>query len=369
MRRAGVIPVLVSGLFVVSRSSRSAMSSSARECNSAASTINSTEFYATYHGHDPEHLRSLHHALSSRGATQPRVVFFAGDSSLDNKHWLFRPSKAPNKVRRLTTRQAKSYTAAAINGYEDVLEPKRMVKDVAYWLNSCFHQQQQEEEGTEDGRSFVCINASVEEATVADREQQRGPDDDGLLPQDVFIRDSITEDDVLVVSVGGNDIALHPSVATIASMAWLARLTPSWLVGYYHPAMYYFRRLFRDRVQRYVSKLVAKRKPALVLVCMVYFPLEETSGGWADRVLGLLDYDNNPAKLQLIVRQIFEHATSAIEVEGVEAVVPVPLFDVLDSTDPRDYDERVEPSVEGGRKMGRCFCDIILNHFQESDDV
>ena len=37
------------------------------------------------------------------------------------------------------------------------------------------------------------------------------------MRQDKFIRDNITEDDVLVASVGGNDIALAPQLLTVVS--------------------------------------------------------------------------------------------------------------------------------------------------------
>jgi hypothetical protein len=36
-------------------------------------------------------------------------------------------------------------------------------------------------------------------------------------------------------------------------------------------------------------------------------------------------------------------------------VVPVPLFEVLDSKDPRDYEQRVEPSASAGSKMAAAF--------------
>ena len=43
-----------------------------------------------------------------------------------------------------------------------------------------------------------------------------------------------------------------------------------------------------------------------------------------------------------------------IRVPGVE-VIPVPLFEVLDSGDPRDYEQRVEPSAGAGAKMAAAF--------------
>jgi len=48
-----------------------------------------------------------------------------------------------------------------------------------------------------------------------------------LQPQDIFLRDNIGKDDILVVSIGGNDIALRPSICTIASMAGLLCLPSS----------------------------------------------------------------------------------------------------------------------------------------------
>ena len=39
-----------------------------------------------------------------------------------------------------------------------------------------------------------------------------------LRPQDEFIRDNIASNDTLIVSIGGNDIALYPTPCTIFSM-------------------------------------------------------------------------------------------------------------------------------------------------------
>ena len=45
-----------------------------------------------------------------------------------------------------------------------------------------------------------------------------------LRSQDIFLRDNISRDDVLIVSIGGNDVALAPTPSTIASMAGLIYL-------------------------------------------------------------------------------------------------------------------------------------------------
>ena len=50
------------------------------------------------------------------------------------------------------------------------------------------------------------------------------------MGQDKFIRESLTEDDILVVDVGGNDVALRPTCGIILNMALLLYLTPTCLI-------------------------------------------------------------------------------------------------------------------------------------------
>ena len=68
--------------------------------------------------------------------------------------------------------------------------------------------------------------------------------------------------------------------------------------------------------------------------------------------------DGAPSRLQSAIKKVFMLATKRIKIEGVE-VVPFPLFEVLDGTDTRDYVQRVEPSVVGGRKMAKALMDAI----------
>ena len=95
--------------------------------------------------------------------------------------------------------------------------------------------------------------------------------------------------------------------------------------------------------------------------CFLHLPVSS----WADGVLGQLGYDANPAKLQLVIRSLFK----AIQKKGIRIpgapsvpVVPVPLFSVLDPSNPADYEQRVEPSVQGGHKMAERFLDDLLPH-------
>ena len=185
-----------------------------------------------------------------------------------------------------------------------------------------------------------------------------------LLAHDAFVRDALTERDVVVLSLGGNDVALRPSAATVAAMGLLTRVTPTWLLRLgCAPGLGHFFALFHDRIEEIVTKIAAAnggRKPAKVLVCMIYY-LDETPGGsWADGVLSKLGYDSDLAKLKLIIQMLFERVASAgFRVDGVE-VVPFALFKVLDGTDSRDYVQRVEPSVQGGRKMARAIVDELF---------
>ena len=78
-----------------------------------------------------------------------------------------------------------------------------------------------------------------------------------------------------------------------------------------------------------------------------------------------LGYDKDPTKLQLLIRKIFEDATCKIEIEGT-TVVPFPLFKVLDGKDTNDYAQRVEPSVQGGSKIGKALAEKIIEVYNSS---
>jgi len=178
--------------------------------------------------------------------------------------------------------------------------------------------------------------------------------DEGLLEHDEFIRDNIRAEDILIVSVGGNDIALKPTAATVRNMLQLAWLTPRWFLGRGNAwCLKYFENMFKTQVEAYISKLISKQEPRAVVVCMIYYPLEASASkqrSWADIPLKALGYDWFPGQLQTAIRQIYEQATKKIRIPGVD-VIPCPLFEVLDGKNEEDYTARVEPSTEGGRKM------------------
>ena len=100
--------------------------------------------------------------------------------------------------------------------------------------------------------------------------------------------------------------------------------------------------------------MVEKQKPRAVIVCMIYYPLQSDcshQSSWADLPLKLLGYNRNPGQLQAAIKSMYETATKKVHLPGTE-VVPCALFEALDGKNEIDYTARVEPSTEGGRKMG-----------------
>jgi hypothetical protein len=135
--------------------------------------IHTSNFYGSYYGHYKYYLETLEQYFRENGKS---IIYLAGDSSLDNKHWI----KIKNED---------SYTEA-VNGYENILSPPRMLPDVSYHMNYKLK-----------SSNYSVLNCAIEESTINERKKN-------LLIQDTIIRDTITKDDILIISVGGNDIAL-----------------------------------------------------------------------------------------------------------------------------------------------------------------
>lgn len=201
------------------------------------------------------------------------------------------------------------------------------------------------------GSSFACINAAVEESTVSDRYGT-------LLEHDVFVQEHLEDGDVIVVSLGGNDIALRPSTGTMLAIGSLNFLTPMWMasrgwgLGYGH-----LQGIFKDQIQDYLERLVGDTKVELVMPCTIYYPCE-TGHGWADQLFNTLGYTKSPAKLQALIDVCFQYFTSQIRVHDIP-MAPLALSEALDSKNADDYDNRVEPSVQGGEKMGKLFLNTM----------
>eukprot|EP00536_Pseudo-nitzschia_multiseries_P008520 jgi/Psemu1/287856/fgenesh1_pg.216_\ len=335
--------------------------------------INGSRFYGEYHGHP---VRDLELLLPALRESSESLIWTAGDSSLDNKYWFQDPRPA-------------------VGAYQRVLEPPaRMNADVTYWLNHIAQQRQrnQAQEGQPSqlrSTRMATINAAVEASTVNERTRR-------LRSQDIFLRDNLRPEDTLVVSIGGNDIAMMPMPCTICSILSLVHMPISCLESSScvcasppcdehccgcgpvamtscacacPPCLGYTTHLFGTRVQKYIEKLTAKTMPKRILVCMIYYPDETATPSWAGPALRSLGYDQNPETLQYLIRRTFVEATLKIRIRSCHRsastdVIPVPLFNVLDGKTREDYVARVEPSSRGGRKMAEYLLDIIEQHEQ-----
>jgi hypothetical protein len=342
--------------------------------------IDAARFYAEYKGHPLDQLDALHAALAQSADVN---IFLCGDSSLDNKHWFFDGFDTKEEQLMKRVGALPPFLAPAVNGYETLLEPPRMVKDVGYWMNYLAAERLPR-------RRAVTFNAAVEESTLGERVAALSSNGPGLLPHDEWIRSRFGSgggQDVVVLSIGGNDVALKPSTATIASVFILTRLPLFVLraLGRWAPGFGHLESLFHGEVEAMVQRLVtppqpggsggavaAFRPPALVVVCMIYYLDEAPGGSWADHVLARLGYDADPTKLKFIIKLLFE----TIKAKDFQAqrlnkkssshadtqVLPFPLFEVLDGSDTNDYVQRVEPSVQGGRKIASALLDFIAQH-------
>jgi len=302
--------------------------------------INADMFYQNYYGHDIEDVEKL---TQYARASNRKIVWLIGDSSLDNKHWMYFEESTKDAGKLLSLRREGVWNTPAVNGYEDVLHPARSVRDVAYWLNFLLERESPE---------YFAINCAREESTLGERV------DNGLMPLDEFVRDNIAADDILIASAGGNDVALAPSFATVTSMVGLnffstkGSLKSGGGLGSGH-----IKKLFGQGMQNFLSEVTCKQMPAKVIPCMIYYPCEKGSG-WSDTLLKLLRYNSNPGKLQAVINMAFETCTKKLELPGT-IVAPVHLAGVLDSQDEADYVDRVEPSTRGGEKMAAAFLEVI----------
>lgn len=81
-----------------------------------------------------------------------------------------------------------------------------------------------------------------------------------------------------MLSVGGNDIALRPTLRTAINMLLLTK-SPAWMIkAGIAPGQRYFVNFLHSKIRKFLSKVVAKTQPAVVLVCMIYYPCEVPGG-------------------------------------------------------------------------------------------
>lgn len=306
-------------------------------------------FYANYYGHPIDDLVLLHAHIRRNHAAKAEdgIVWLAGDSSFDSKHWLSSPF---GKLMRSYEALSSKDIARLPRAYEGVFaHPRLAVCDVAYWVNHHLECA---------ASPLVALNCAVEEATL-----RRSAS--ALSKHDMLVRSCIRSNDVLVVSAGGNDVLLAPSVRTLLTVAVLNFLVPTFLVERdLVPSVLLggLRAIFKDQMTQYLRALCDITLPRLVIVCMCYYPCvhaDAESPSWADRFLEGVGYSRSPAHLQRLIDMMFARLTCDIAIEGTR-VVPLALSTLLDCNDAADYVQRVEPSCAGGAKMAWRIAELAL---------
>jgi hypothetical protein len=264
-----------------------------------------------------------------------------------------------------------------INGYEDVLNGNESVPDVAYQINQTLIDNRLNEE-------YVCINAAIEESTLYQRftDKTNYSGNVKLLPQDEFIYDNIQIDDILIVSVGGNDIALSPKPETkrhFENFIINTRLpddkkSKDDIMKYNQ----YFNEIFKNKLKLYIEKLCSRdgnnSLPSLIIPCMVYYPcLSLTQVGFAEPILSLTGYKTgNHEILQNFIKELYLDSTRYISImkkqkgmsdeNKINIIDPCPLYEVLDSSNEELYLKSAEPSIKGGYLMAIRFVNQIKIH-------
>jgi len=290
-------------------------------------TLSPGEYYSRGFGHWPEDLEVMYRGLQE-STNCSRFVWFAGDSTLDNNRDL---AKFPGYVPML-----------AVAGYAQVLQPSWMYPDVSYMLNTQLQAQYPQQR-------FCVVNTAKAGSTLGGRV---GPDGK-LTPQDKVLRDRMSEDDVLIVSVGGNDFGRWPGLMYMAAL--VLQDSTKILTGQ-ASGLQHFVTLFRDGMAEYIGKLMSKRKPNKVIFSMQYY-LREAPGG--NKLLPYANYDKHPDRLQAVIQRLFIDAITKIKLNGTSMHF-VPMYHTLDGTNADDYlPDRVHLSVEGGRKMAQTLIPYI----------
>lgn len=252
--------------------------------------VSSFSFQSNYYGHIISDLQIiLTHFKKKRDIS---FVWLCGDSSLDNKYWAYG-------------------TGYALNGFEEILH--HMPLDVGYHLNK---------ECKNNNSKKVVLNCAVEESTLGERIVSST--NVKLTPHDIFIQQNIGKKDVLVVSLGANDIALKWDFWTVYNAVKLYCLNSQKSIENDISKCWggpYFIDLFKNKTQQYLTVMLSKTLPSKVIVCCIYFPDENTytwGGSWANYLLRMLMYDTNPTILQSVIKGIYKKCHMEIKIPGIK---------------------------------------------------
>ena len=133
--------------------------------------VRSGRYYETFHGHYPIYTDRINHALRLYHGKHSICIWLCGDSSLDNKAWLFTPGYQTSQTFQKDYYELKScyFTGNALNGYESILNPPGMVKDVNYWINEKLTKRRQQATTEFETQRYYSVNTAVEATTLASR--------------------------------------------------------------------------------------------------------------------------------------------------------------------------------------------------------
>jgi hypothetical protein len=262
-------------------------------------TISSKNYYGEYYGHKKLYLEYLTHVARQN---HKKIIWLAGDSTLDNKYWIKEECKA-------------------VSIYNEVLNPQISKCDICYFINKHVKE------------DYVCINTAVEEATLRSKEK--------LNESDTIIMDNMKESDVLIVSIGGNDIALKQSIDIMSHLV-------SYLIHKNEASLKYLIQYFFSGLQDYIKKLTSKNKPSQILILWIYYPDVNPVQSWCNNTLNILGYTKNPKIIQNLIKEIYELCISELKNPITNTF---PMYKILDGNNSDDYVQRVEPSSQGGEKL------------------
>jgi hypothetical protein len=269
--------------------------------------INDVEFYGRP-GHLISHLTTIQEQFE---ADYRPIVYLLGDSILNNQSYLDKTM------------------LAAVNGYEKILcdedgNPGKMLPDVCYYLSKLM---------ADNGKPYAVINSAIDKTWLETRKNN-------LTIHDMFVANRFIRRDVLVISIGADDLTVNPSLKTLWNLATL---------NYFNSrrALDYFVRMFRDNTQIYVNKLLENSnvKPSKIVLCMFFYPNRQQTRS------------SRPEILEAAIQQLHK-SISQVTVPGVE-IVACPLYEALDSNSADDYHDRLTPSRKGGKKIAKKLYQII----------
>ncbi|CAD7951874.1 unnamed protein product [Amoebophrya sp. A120] len=243
-----------------------------------------------------------------------------------------------------------------------------MVKDVCYWLNRKAAESKSFEQKEEDALvqehpypQLLFVNSAVEESTLSSRAS-------GLLPQDKFVSNHLKPHDILLVSVGHNDMAfLH-----VQQAAWVLQegTTDEKLTQL---AVENFSHIYKEDTERYINTVLGDSTCKMVVVCMLYHLDENDEAfSWWEmgfQALGLIGNPENKRRMKVVQHALFEHALKQLQIPNAGKVVPLELSRALDGTNSLMYANRVEPSVLGGEKLADLILDTIKENLQTPENA